>query len=411
MDAAPVATDPSNPNNILVGSNDRNCGFEGEPSLGFLTSPDGGSSWNQYCMPGRTFKGQGYTPGEEPILGYDLNGTAYIAGWYVDSNSGSTVALEAFEKSSDGVHWTLPARAVYLKDYFPNCGWLAVDTSIASPYVNSVYIACSMTGSFGNGRYNQMLVSHSNDGGATWHQVDVARRQVFPAQDLFESVTVGRDGTIYLTWEYCYSNVSCFNGPVSMVFSKSSDGGNTWSKPTLVAPVTLIYPLPNGPLHSYAANTPVIGVDSSTGRHVGNLYVAMYNWTGTFMQVLVARSTDGGATWSKAVPVAPGFTHDQFLPWLSVSSTGLVGVMWLDRRNDPANTSYQAFAAISADGGLSFQPNVQLTQNLSNPNVGGLGTASYNGAAWDGPNYFLASWMEVTGPVDTQDFVGGIRLK
>ena len=96
---------------------------------------------------------------------------------------------------------------------------------------------------------------------------------------------------------------------------------------------------------------PVIGVDNSNGPYSGNLYVTMFNWTGTQLQVVVIRSTDGGKTWSAPVAVAPpSDTHDQAFPWLSVSSTGLVGVSWLDRRNDPNNVNYQAFAAISRDG-------------------------------------------------------------
>jgi hypothetical protein len=81
------------------------------------------------------------------------------------------------------------------------------------------------------------------------------------------------------------------------------------------------------------------------------------------------------------------------------------------RPDDPANVNYQAYAAISADGGSSFQPNVELTQSFSNPNVFGIGNASCNGAAWDGPNYFLTAWMDTSNGMNTQDVVGGIRLK
>ena len=95
----------------------------------------------------------------------------------------------------------------------------------------------------------------------------------------------------------------------------------------------------------------------------------MYTWTGTYLRVQVIRSTDGGKTWSKPVPVAPASdTHDQFFPSLSVSPTGKVGVSWLDRRNDPNNIDYQAFAAISTDGGRTF-PNTQLTEAFSNPDT------------------------------------------
>ena len=87
---------------------------------------------------------------------------------------------------------------------------------------------------------------------------------------------------------------------------------------------------------------------------------------------------------------------------------------WLDRRNDPANIDYQAFATISSNGGKSFQPDVQLTTALSNPNVNGfidnLWMGDYTGNTWAGPN-FVAAWMDSRNGVDMQVMVGGIRLK
>lgn len=125
-------------------------------------------------------------------------------------------------------------------------------------------------------------------------------------------------------------------------------------------------------------------------------------------------SSDGGKTWSKPVPVAPAReTHDQFFPWISVGSTGLVGVSWLDRRNDPANVDYQAFASISRDGGQTFGQNVQLTTAFSDPNVNGYQggwMGNRTGNTWAGSN-FLAAWMDSSNGVDMQDVVGGIRLK
>jgi hypothetical protein len=169
-------------------------------------------------------------------------------------------------------------------------------------------------------------------------------------------------------------------------------------------------PIPNTDV--YANNIPVVGVDDSNGPYAGTLYVVAYSWTGIYMRVGVIRSTDGGNSWSKPVPVAPpSANHDQFFPWLSVSSTGLVGVSWLDRRNDPANVNYQAFAAISTDGGQSFGANVQLTAAFSNPKLGGDGYSigSYSGNAWAGPD-FIAAWMDDSNSKYFQDVVGGIRL-
>jgi hypothetical protein len=237
--------------------------------------------------------------------------------------------------------------------------------------------------------------------------------QITPDVDRNTAMTIGTDGTVYLTWMYCNSGPQeCENDKAYMLLSKSSDGGNAWTAPALATTVTLVA---NGTIPNTnvgVTNTPAVGVDNSNGPRAGNLYVVMYNWTGAFMQVKVVRSTDGGNTWSKPVPVAPGITHDQFFPWISVSPTGLVGVSWLDRRNDPNNIDYQAFAAISADGGQSFQPNVQLTSGFSNPELGGVNTiGNYTGDTWDGPNYFIAAWMDSSNGVNFQDVVGGIRLK
>jgi hypothetical protein len=403
---APIMADPLDPASLLLGSIDFNC----ELGIAFFSSSDGGSSWNRTCP----VEGIGsYFPSDEPMVGYDRKGVGYIAAIYMQN--GYNFGLVGIQSSTDGVSWSQPVTALK-EGSFPAEPWLAIDTNIGSPYLNSLYIsAVTVSGRFQD--VNRLYVSHSNDGGATWQQVAVAPSQVFPKFDACSNLAIGKDGTLYLTWMYCDAIGSGYCGSQEtayMVLSTSKDGGNTWSSPKLMATVTLLPGLlPNTNIG--ITNYPVIGVDNSNGPHAGDLYVVMYNWTGTYMRVQVVRSTDGGGTWSKPVPVAPpSDTHDQFFPWLSVSSTGLVGVSWLDRRNDPANIDYQAFAAISSDGGQTF-PNVQLTTAFSNPNVNGYEDnawmGNYTGNTWDGPNYFIAAWMDSSNGVDMQDVVGGIRLK
>jgi len=139
----------------------------------------------------------------------------------------------------------------------------------------------------------------------------------------------------------------------------------------------------------------------------------MYNWTGTFMQVKVASSTDHGATWGSPVPVAPPTaTNDQFFPWLSVSSNGTVGVTWLDRRNDPNNVNYEAFASLSSDGGTTFPANIDLSSAPSNPFNDGFGggfMGDNSGNAWANPGPTLrASWTDTRSGV-AQNETGGFR--
>jgi hypothetical protein len=404
---AVIAADPSNPRNIIVGTNDANCGENGSSTPGFLVSSDAGSDWSQYCMPGGSGGGHNYFPIGFPTLGgYDRNGVAYIGGLYSSDEAGGG---EGFQKSRDGVHWSALAPAIFSDKYGEGYCWMTVDANVGSPYVNSVYVSCVTFGYMGGEGFNQLVVAHSSDGGATWRQANVSTPLLNGDGDLNTAMTVGKDGTVYLSWMYCTvgSQTECDDLTTGyMMFSKSSDGGNTWSKPTLTATVALGGADLVGPIE-----TPAIAADNSDGPYAGNLYVVMYNWTGTFTQVQVVRSIDGGDTWSKPVPVAPGITHNQFLPWIAVSPTGLVGASWLDTRNDPLGVNFQAFAGISSDGGQSFEPNVQLTSEFSNPNEGSGPWSNFDTCTWDGSNYFLAAWMQLNTASGTQINVGGIRLK
>jgi hypothetical protein len=410
---SPIVTNPLNRKQLLLGSFDGNCA-EYESSLGFHLSSDGGSTWNLTCMPVVANKSRVYLPADEPSVGYDRNGTAYIKGIYFD-RGGSGYGFVAFQESTDGIHWTEPAVA--LRDpgqTYPFETWLAVDTNVGSPWVNSLYVSGVMWTH--QGYWNQVLVSHSNDGGVTWTQAAVDALQKSPAKDRVTRIAVGKDGTAYVTWMRCPGtgpDKSCSDNTGHMMFSKSTDGGNTWSPEQLMVKATFA---PNGSLPNTGQRVyiyPVIGVDNSNGPHAGNLYVTMNTWTGSYIRVQVIRSTDDGRTWSKPVPVAPASdTHDQFFPALSVSPTGKVGVSWLDRRNDPNDVDYQAFAAISTDGGRTF-PNMQLTQAFSNPDNNGTGNnwmGDYTGNTWAG-NDFTAAWMDSSNGIDMQEVVGGIRLK
>lgn len=120
----------------------------------------------------------------------------------------------------------------------------------------------------------------------------------------------------------------------------------------------------------------------------------------------------GGNTWSTSVPVAPASdTHDQFFPWLNVDSKGNVGVTWLDRRNDPNNVNYEAFATWSSNGGSSFHKNVDIASTPSNPFDDGFDSGfmgDYTGDAWFGKKLF-ATWTDCRNGSYSQSEVGGLK--
>jgi hypothetical protein len=216
----PIVTNPLNGKELLLGSVDYNCGRESE--LGFHLSTDSGSIWERVdCMAAIIIKQNNYLPLDEPSVGYDRNGNAYVAGVYSDQAGYGYRGLVAVQKSTDGTHWSKPVVALRrpgkADEYLTH---LAVDTSTSSRWVNSVYVSGVVVSGRG---YNQVWVSHSSDGGGTWTQVAIDAAQKYPKEDNLTRVAAGKDGTVYVTWLSCSS--PCQEGRVML--SMSTDGGNT----------------------------------------------------------------------------------------------------------------------------------------------------------------------------------------
>jgi hypothetical protein len=405
----PVAANPKNSKQLLTGANDYNC-----PTIqGFYSSSNGGKKWTTHCMP--TYQG-GFGEGD-PGVGYDLNGNSYITGIEAGTPDGSDII---FSKSSDnGKTWTAPAAAVkpFFSGGLTDKDWLQIDDNASSPHANALYISVSQ---FDASQQNTTItVTHSFDGGTTWSTVQVDKEQFYPNIDQFSDLTVGKDGTVYVTWMRCTANGSagdCGGTTATEMFSKSTNGGTTWSNPITIASVKLVPDgcgcafygsLPN--TSERVSNIPSVGIDNSAGSHKGNLYVTFYNWTGSQLQVEVSTSTNGGSSWGAPVRVTTA-KNDEFFPWLTVSATGIVGVTWNDRRNDPSNLSYEEFGALSSDG-ASFGTNFQIASQPSNPLHDGFGggfMGDYTGNVWAGKSLY-AVWTDTRGGVNGQEFVGGIK--
>jgi hypothetical protein len=410
VEETPVTVNPKNPQQLVALANDANCGL----ALGISTSDDGGTTWTPSCM-GPVGTGASV----DPIVGYDLQGNAYVGG----ISAGNTSAIVIRRSADNGKTWSPTYTVIGALLGLADKPWLQVDTTPTSPYANSLYVSVSQN-SYRNTLF-EISVSHSNDEGKTWKTTVVGTEQVFPQVEELTDMAIGSDGTVYLSWLHCTflsGPVStCAGTPATYELSKSVDGGNTWSEPQAIF-TTKLGPKTVGGLCGYGclpntkesiANIPVIAIDNSNGAHKGNLYVAYGSWTGTFMRVLVATSVDGGATWSHQPVASSAETHDQFFPWVSVSPSGIVGVSWLDRRNDPSNIKYEAFAAFSRNGGKSFGENIQLSAALSDPANDGYNgdfMGDYTGNAWGGNNRFYVTYTDTTTGVG-QDFVGGYRLK
>ena len=281
-----IVINPTNPNNVVTSANEYR--IDGDE---VYVSTDGGQTFTDVVLPGRTAatggKGVFARLGScgDPVLAFAPDGTLYYSGLA--------------------------------------CNFRAHSTASA------------------------LSVSVSHDGGMTWgapHTVTFTDpNELFNDKDF---ITVGPDGTVYVTWTRFKFNgaLQSFAGS-PIVISVSHNGGKTWSGLNKVSDGS--HPFNQG-------SQPVVAPD-------GTVYVAYEGSTpstGFFGDaIIVARSTDGGKTFTNTevarayddfncypINVAQGrqtLSGEQFriksFPSLAIDpTTGQLAISWAD---DQANAS------------------------------------------------------------------------
>lgn len=88
------------------------------------------------------------------------------------------------------------------------------------------------------------------------------------------------------------------------------------------------------------------------------------------LDVMFARSSDGGASWSAPVRVNddPGNAW-QWFGTMSTSPSGRIDAVWLDTRDHPGTNLSSLYYSYSTDGGVTWTPNERLSESFD-PHVG-----------------------------------------
>jgi len=258
-----ISQDPFDRNHLVASDNDY---VRGDGTCGSSYSLDRGRTWNDSTVPDVFTRGPGANPrqywqsGGDTSLAWDTRGNAYLTcqlfnrGLVASSDPDQSSSFVVFRSTgNNGASWNFPGRPVTA--FFDPTGigtvledkeLIAVDNSVRSPFRDRVYV--------------------------TWTE--------FVA-----------DGTGYI-WE-----------------SHSSDYGETFSPRVLVSSDTSLcsnsfgIPTPNGRCNENQYSQPFTGPN-------GALYVAFANFNNTVSgddnrnQMLLAKSTDGGASFSAPVKVS-----------------------------------------------------------------------------------------------------------
>ena len=339
-------------NNIVVGYNDASIAGYGS---GISYSKDGGKTWKQTVPPIAAF-GSGIG---DPVMAAGPGGVFYFL--QMGFNSLGNWFLAVTKSTDGGSRWSTPVNAIPTITNPSNSHdkpWMTVDNS-NSPSRGSIYITWTR---FSNQVTPSLYFIKSTDGGKNWSTpkaIGVAHNAAGFTQGSMPAV--GPNGELYVT--YFDSRIP------GLAVIKSTDGGETFS-----APVTALRDdsLRFGRHYNGSFELPPfpsITVDTSNGQYRGTVYLTTDVKPTALVarrdesDVVVVRSTDGGATWSAPVIAADDpFDTDQFMPAAAVASNGVLGVMYYDRRNDPINNVlHDIYITTSNDGGRSFTPGHRIT--------------------------------------------------
>lgn len=188
-----------------------------------------------------------------------------------------------------------------------------------------------------------------------------------------------------------------WNDGETIAFTQSKDGGKTFEPSRSVVEVAPPYFGGAGgiPGVSRAMGFPQIGIDARPGPRGGSLYLSWSDFRNGDVDVFLATSRDHGRTWSQPIRVNSDPTHDgidQFFQWMAVDPvTGDVYVQFYDRRDDPTNRKTGVTLARSTDGGKTFTNYKWAEQAFESKRPAFLGDYTWL-TAYDGRVYGV--WTE-----------------
>jgi len=367
-----IAINPLDPDNMVAGSNDYNTP-DGDSWPGYYTTHDGGSTWTENLIPG--YPGDsgnsalsGFKGGGDPVLMSDSQGNFYYAG-IAFKRSVNPLNPIGFGINLGVANCVFVARSSDGGDNFDQVVvvWAALQNLVrfndkewiaVDPINGNVYMVWAV---FVGLMVSRLMFSRSTDGGASWSTPLIISEFTSGEMSIQgAAVVVDRDSNIHVTWINF--------GTENVRYARSTDQGQSFSDPMDISSVT---PIPRY-LDNGNYRTPcmtMLAVDNSVHNTSGSLYVTWADLREGDADIFLASSSDNGATWGEGLRVnndTIGNGKDQFFPAVSVSDEGWAHVTFYDRRNDTANTMLEYWWAISFDGGRTFPVNTPLSDTFFN---------------------------------------------
>ena len=339
-----VEANPLNPRNLIaVWQQDR---WSNGGANGLLTgvSENGGRTWTRPTPPGFTTcaggtaaNGGDYERASDPWVSFSPNGDAYqISLSFNDSNTTNAVLVSKSE--NNGRTWG-PVTTL-IKDtnpqFFNDKESITADPT-DSRFAYAVWDRLDQVPNDPNAPFfGPATFSRTTDGGQTWSKPKIIFDPGANNQTIGNQIVVLPDGTLIDEFDLINQGVP------SVAIIRSTDKGETWSEPIVIDLMLGTALFGNGvvdPSDGHPVRTgdilPDIAVDPRPGT--SNLYVVWQDARFTQLerdQIVLASSNDGGLTWTDPKRVSENKATQAFTASVHVRQNGHVAVNYYDFTND-----------------------------------------------------------------------------
>jgi hypothetical protein len=339
-----IAVNPDDKNNMIAVWHQDRWSTGAAQGVGAAYTMNGGASWTFVNVP--FTRCSGAEPGSagdferasDPWVSFGPDGTAHFMALVAnDSNNRNGMAVA--RSNNGGRTWTAPqiikrnpAQDPMFRSLFHDKNTITADPD--DP--DLVYATWTL---FRTG-VTALVVARSTDGGKTWGPARPVGtfEPLDPSELAFfrqgAQIVVLPDGTLVNAFFRITLDQKNVVIDFEQALFRSFDQGRRWERmdtvvadfvPSIAVDFELGIPVRD------AGEIPDIAVNPRTG----DLY-STWQTQGSqgLVSVVVARSIDGGSTWSTPVPVSTNSTVQAFLPAVSVADDGTVGVLYYDFRYD-----------------------------------------------------------------------------
>jgi hypothetical protein len=333
-----IAADPRDASH-LIGAWQQDRWSNGS-SRGLVTgvSFDAGATWTfrqapfSVCAGGNGENGGDYLRATDPWVTFAPDGTAYqstLSSTGGTFGGGSLNAVLVSRSTDGGLTWSNPATLI--RD--GAAAFNDKETITADPLdARFVYAVWDRLLSGGNG---PTYFARSVDAGATWESARAIYDPGSGKQTIANLIRVLPDGTLVNLMALLTGDENTVtDGSLEVI--RSPDHGATWSAPVRVAdfrPLGARDPATGQPIRD-GSIVPQMAVAPD-----GALYVVWQDgrFSGLRDGIALARSMDGGLTWSSPARINSDLSVPAFTPQVHVRADGMIGVTYFDLRSDTAD--------------------------------------------------------------------------